>query len=212
MSRKRAACRFCLETDFYKNLISPCDCKGSCKYVHHKCLAQWYNQRPDRGLQCGICNQDLSRETVQPLEDIVFIDTIFENYKLNEPMYMCLFLHGVYVSIYGMLYNSTSGNHVLLYGMYQGICHIWYSRGLYLAIQNVKNKQQYWQYWISWNTVALIVTHLGCLLTFLYSPYGSGIASNVCFTLYFLTHYENLQELNKHSTFMFVSKQTRRLR
>lgn len=34
-------CRICLEEDTYDNLISPCYCRGTNKYVHKKCLNQW---------------------------------------------------------------------------------------------------------------------------------------------------------------------------
>ena len=34
-------CRICLETDHQNNLIAPCDCSGTQKYVHIDCLNQW---------------------------------------------------------------------------------------------------------------------------------------------------------------------------
>lgn len=34
-------CRICLEDDILENLISPCYCRGTNKYVHASCLNQW---------------------------------------------------------------------------------------------------------------------------------------------------------------------------
>ena len=34
-------CRICFELDSIDNLIWPCSCNGSIKYVHEKCLIKW---------------------------------------------------------------------------------------------------------------------------------------------------------------------------
>lgn len=34
-------CRFCLDQDNLSNLISPCKCTGSQKYIHEQCLNKW---------------------------------------------------------------------------------------------------------------------------------------------------------------------------
>ncbi len=38
-------CKFCLEEDKEHNLISPCKCTGSLKYVHLKCLEKYHEKR-----------------------------------------------------------------------------------------------------------------------------------------------------------------------
>ena len=51
--RERAACK----------MLSPCDCKGSQKYVHDKCLMYWISQRISKGVslerahECPVCKQ-----------------------------------------------------------------------------------------------------------------------------------------------------------
>lgn len=35
-------CRYCLSDDNVPDLIAPCKCKGSAKYVHKKCLKEWF--------------------------------------------------------------------------------------------------------------------------------------------------------------------------
>jgi E3 ubiquitin-protein ligase DOA10 len=34
-------CRYCLSTENFENLIIPCKCEGSLKYVHQSCLKAW---------------------------------------------------------------------------------------------------------------------------------------------------------------------------
>lgn len=52
-------CRICLETDHQNNLIAPCDCSGTQKYVHIDCLNQWRLENLDneKYYQCEICNR-----------------------------------------------------------------------------------------------------------------------------------------------------------
>ena len=58
-------CRFCLEPDVISNLISPCSCTGSSRYVHLRCLRIWQtsnsldnprrNAQDRRGEICQSC-------------------------------------------------------------------------------------------------------------------------------------------------------------
>ena len=46
-------CRICADDDSSQQLISPCRCSGSLKYVHKKCLLTWIQTRGST--QCGVC-------------------------------------------------------------------------------------------------------------------------------------------------------------
>lgn len=60
------SCRYCLSTENESDLISPCQCIGSTRYVHKKCLKDWYNVINNRvvlpgrfnsvNFGCEICN------------------------------------------------------------------------------------------------------------------------------------------------------------
>lgn len=57
-------CRICLENDSLSNLISPCLCEGSIKYVHTTCLKDWINVKRSEELyhesyKCEICHYDI---------------------------------------------------------------------------------------------------------------------------------------------------------
>ena len=49
-------CRICLEPDGRRNLIAPCACSGTQKYVHRACLNRWRATREDRAFsKCTEC-------------------------------------------------------------------------------------------------------------------------------------------------------------
>ena len=51
-------CRICLDSDIRKNLISPCLCSGTQKWVHRECLNKWRITREDRAFsKCTECLQ-----------------------------------------------------------------------------------------------------------------------------------------------------------
>lgn len=60
---KSFECRYCLVTDQMSNLISPCKCQGSLKYVHVDCLAEWMNCKGSisalNNFSCEICKYNI---------------------------------------------------------------------------------------------------------------------------------------------------------
>ena len=50
-------CRICLEEDEEENLISPCLCRGTTKYIHEKCLNEWrtLSENTDNQTICPQC-------------------------------------------------------------------------------------------------------------------------------------------------------------
>lgn len=51
-------CRICLETDDVNDMIAPCLCSGTSKYVHRMCLNQWRSMNTSNinFTQCAECN------------------------------------------------------------------------------------------------------------------------------------------------------------
>eukprot|EP01036_Dinobryon_divergens_P043983 gene43983-58642_t len=51
-------CRICLEPSERKNVIAPCACSGTSRYVHRECLDRWRSTREDRAFRrCTECLQ-----------------------------------------------------------------------------------------------------------------------------------------------------------
>jgi hypothetical protein len=62
-------CRYCFEGETYNNeLISPCLCKGSSKYIHLKCLQSWRlvnKDNPEKRDYCEICKYHYAIKRVE---------------------------------------------------------------------------------------------------------------------------------------------------
>ena len=59
-------CRICLEEDEIENLIYPCKCSGTNKYVHKRCLNEWRASSDNRDNfdRCEICHYKYLCKTV----------------------------------------------------------------------------------------------------------------------------------------------------
>ena len=58
-NQESVVCRFCMEYDQVANMIIPCNCKGTAKYVHYDCLAIWMETK---GTDiCNICLSNYNR-------------------------------------------------------------------------------------------------------------------------------------------------------
>ena len=63
LENEAESCRICLSNDSTGNMISPCDCTGSMKKVHRKCLNQWQKVKNLNG-HCEICGYNFTRERI----------------------------------------------------------------------------------------------------------------------------------------------------
>ena len=54
------SCRICLEEDDVDNMIYPCKCKGTTKYVHKHCLNEWRttSENRDNFKRCEMCHYE----------------------------------------------------------------------------------------------------------------------------------------------------------
>lgn len=48
-------CRICLDTEPESDLFSPCDCRGSGRWIHRGCLDTWIRTSPAEVTACGVC-------------------------------------------------------------------------------------------------------------------------------------------------------------
>ncbi|KAJ4462466.1 putative E3 ubiquitin-protein ligase MARCH5 [Paratrimastix pyriformis] len=57
-SSEKPECRICHEADSPENMIDPCACSGSIKWVHRKCLDEWRVAAPDPKafFECTTCH------------------------------------------------------------------------------------------------------------------------------------------------------------
>ncbi|WVZ69244.1 hypothetical protein U9M48_018059 [Paspalum notatum var. saurae] len=59
-------CRICHEEGDEAYMETPCACKGSLKYAHHRCVQRWCNEKGDT--MCEICLQQFTPNYTAPLK------------------------------------------------------------------------------------------------------------------------------------------------
>lgn len=130
-------CRFCFEGG---QLISPCKCSGSQKWIHETCLKKWYNMKSENSV-CSVCKYRFkvlpSRciEFVPPDIHIYIRDSVYQGllgFIVNGCMYILIAIH--------ILHNGAYYNHAA----YQLVYLLCYYLVLYFRYYSiVQNKQLY---------------------------------------------------------------------
>lgn len=107
-------CRYCLTIDFPNNLISPCLCTGSVKYVHKNCLLTWLECKRNNMifplsssfLKCEICNYEYDTICTYQTKKCNLVKSIFyefAKYILVLSLFN-IFISGVFTDInYGIV-------------------------------------------------------------------------------------------------------------
>lgn len=181
-SEENKICRYCLTSDSDRSeIISPCRCSGSLKYVHQNCLLKWYNSKNQEivipgkftqfNFQCEICKTPYNiiyNENKEILKS-VWIELIL--YVLS----ITFMLNGLYIITGSFL----TYQNVLLYDMQD----FWKNTFLngFLATHLIIGT--FYLFLMIYNC------HSGedCLCCFLFDPEGdSGLCDNIhilCFLL-----------------------------
>ena len=96
-------CRICLEEDSEDNLITPCSCIGTHKYIHLDCLNQWRDfnvNNPEKRDNCDICKQPYNYNRTAP---IVF-NVVLSNKIINNTWLYFFCRYGFIIS-FSLLYS-----------------------------------------------------------------------------------------------------------
>ena len=201
-----AECRFCLETDVLQNLISPCLCRGSSKYVHNDCLMRWYATEPARGTRCNTCLTEYVREGSHSIEFLYF-PHISIAVKMNYPLFSFVLFHWILILVFNTIrpilffVDSTT-----FYVSYQVINHLFVFYQLSLLVYTVKNKGMYARLWLTHDRMMLFFLHSYLLATIPETTWLGGMAAELCTCLYFDTHYKIIETINRNYTFRFLSR------
>lgn len=163
-------CRICLDEDNEENLISPCLCNGTSKYVHFECIEEWRvnNQNQEAQEKCMECNAPYKLVNKYPKETYFidfkndfFIKNFLRPYMIILPSLMFIIPVDIadnYQSlrlldtIYFNNITSIVTNNRLYYAIYYYILSsslIYlnvYLLGIILYVTNVKRKLKYFLY------------------------------------------------------------------
>jgi len=200
----KGQCRFCLESDIIQNLISPCNCKGSVKYVHNDCLVKWTEARPTTGHICNSCGIECQR-VMQ--DDFKIISLVFkENILCLKCPYTILSTNQwasffIYMSLYPLF------SYYSIYLIYQTIFHCIYMSYFFYILSKVHNFRVYMIHWILNILLVVPLSHIFFVYTFPFAFYIGGIGMNICVFIYFYEHYRILHKFETQKKITFLSKE-----
>ena len=89
-------CRICLES--HGDLIVVCGCKGSCQYVHKKCIEEWiqlFSPNDDKYKKCEICKTDYNFD----LLDLELSDNSNCSCSQNSKISFLLFVYSLFIIV-----------------------------------------------------------------------------------------------------------------
>lgn len=92
----RFGCRICLEESKLKDLLTPCKCKGTLKFIHKSCFIHWLNK--SKSLICELCHtryRNLMIRSKQPN---------FLDFLRKEPEWLISFMINSLPLIYDIYY------------------------------------------------------------------------------------------------------------
>jgi hypothetical protein len=202
MPREQYECRFCLQADEKQNLLAPCLCKGSYKYVHNACLLEWYKLEPVKGSLCNVCSFLYRQEYTTPLE-FWKSTSLFVNIHLYYPFFFILLSHYLYAQV--LLYMHVP-NTTLLYSIYQLGWHVCMIFEYLYALYKVKNRAKYAKHWLRTPQWLLPVIHSYLLLILPKTGVLGGISADMCMVYYFYIHCQILEAMNGNVQIRFLSR------
>jgi E3 ubiquitin-protein ligase DOA10 len=125
-------CRYCLTIDLPHNLISPCLCDGTSKYVHKNCLLTWLESRRNGAilpiynrnlLKCEICQYNYNTIITHKDRNIKLYCILFYQYMKN----LLLLTFGIAFVSFISVNIGTHSNKWFINGedeIYYSICNI----------------------------------------------------------------------------------------
>ena len=157
-------CRICLEDE--GPFISPCYCNGTMKDVHDTCLIEWI--RIKHHLQCELCHAPLNMEFNQEHERVAYLDEFTLQVLTNPALH--IMIHSLAMIF---LCNSHNFTRIIIHRFlqfqltYNGICFtMMYS----YVKKNVRNKQLYLYYLLSFPNVFLLLGTISLWIILIETP------------------------------------------
>lgn len=204
-------CRYCLDEDTPENLIAPCICQGTMKYVHNRCLLRWYTMNPEIGLNCSICKTECAHTVDQPIEKGLSLELI-KRAGLDYPFLVVLLYHWIYIFFcLSVLKIEKFSDMREYYRLFQGLFTGMYLISFSIPVWQVHQKKRYLQKWFCTSRGLLLLFHLYCIWLMPKYTWIGGIPGNLCCFQYFYAHSHILEEINSKIIFRFINRQTARL-
>ena len=219
-----STCRICMETDDAGNMIYPCKCAGTSKYVHKNCLNQWRTLSDNREAfyKCFECHYIYTIEN-----NIEYTKTTFDKcieHLSNYIITFILFNLGVIFCIFYFIINIDYNHHFLKFFFknynpkhisdYYLVLSSFLYLGVFLAIIMIKfsmykNKLLYFKFYCrSWATLFIVLFFMFSLVCSVYlNSFYTLSMLTICIQLLFNQHI-NVQEKIKKENQMSILNYT----
>lgn len=194
MTQDTRVCRFCLESRETKknSLLEPCECRGSIRYVHEKCLERWRRINPARnGYMCLLCMSPYKEGFSNQYEIIPEYNTI-PLFFLRFPVILCFTVNYVFLIQLSIQRNAEFDS---LFETYQYIFQVFYFL-LFFKQWKVQNRELYWREWAHISTTLLFVLHIACNGFLHLHHHTAIIPMNAVLGFYWYRHTNILRMLN----------------
>ena len=191
-------CRFCLDTEGTEEnpLIIPCECKGSIRYVHQRCLDKWRLTEPDRnGFICRLCDSVYIFPLHVLFEEIPDPNT-WSFFLLRFPIVISLIAHYIVLLVLMTTVPMTMEELFSILDYSQFLFHIFFCF-LFVRRFSVRNKRLYFQRWLQLPTVVLPFAHVFFFFIRDENRVISFLVLNTFPMMYWTHHILFLQEINK---------------
>ena len=202
-------CRYCLEDDNLENLVSPCQCNGTSKYIHAKCLDIWRNQNVENEhyKKCIDCQTEYRFKFFNEKETLFISLISFRRLYITIIMVFSLFSATFDVnSLYKLHNNSTiiTNENLEVLNIILSSSFITYTSfyvNFFIFILFIKNRMLYVKKMYNYNLLALL--NISQIFIFFLNVYIF-CASGVMYLLlnffilhtYVETHNKKLMEIN----------------
>ena len=103
--KKKGTCRICYDLDNTGNMINPCKCTGTIKWVHEKCLEKWINVSKKE--TCNTCKYKYKINKLSNFPSLEFLNT--EKYKKTISL---IILSGLLLVCCHISYNYLGWNRI----------------------------------------------------------------------------------------------------
>jgi len=176
-------CRICFDSANSEDMISPCLCRGSSKYVHRECLNFWFklSENPHARSNCQECqfNYYKTIPVKIPMNNfIVFV----ANYRfITFIVYQLLILILYYILEQFYHFEFILDNNFFYINNYFISGCIWIILGLIfntVIIFQVKQRKQYFKYYNNENLSLALCLLLPVVLSFYFIPIFSMILAS----------------------------------
>lgn len=196
MTQEPSVCRFCLESkETLKNpLLQPCECRGSIRLVHEKCLNRWRQINPLRNsVICLLCFTPY-KDTVDQMMEILPDETKFVVLLVRCPILLFFLVNYIGILHFSMLFYHFDRED--FFEIYQHLFQALYFC-FFASLWRVKDKKSYWRAWRDWPAVCMFASHGISTYLVCSHQYAALIPLNVSLTYYWHRHKQILRELNQ---------------